>query len=77
VCISFSLEPTGYSLSLVPGLSGANREVKKAVEAYWAGKITADQLTQAAAEVKKSNWTSLKAKGVDHIPRLVVLFFRH
>ncbi|KAH9966071.1 cobalamin-independent methionine synthase [Russula dissimulans] len=47
---------------------GANREVKKAVEAYWAGKITADQLTQAAAEVKKSNWTSLKAKGVDHIP---------
>ncbi|KAI9466893.1 cobalamin-independent methionine synthase [Lactarius psammicola] len=47
---------------------GANREVKKAVEAYWAGKITADQLTQAAADVKKSNWTSLKAKGVDYVP---------
>ncbi|KAH9179832.1 cobalamin-independent methionine synthase [Lactarius sanguifluus] len=47
---------------------GANREVKKAVEAYWAGKITADQLTQAAAEVKKTNWTSLKAKGVDYVP---------
>jgi hypothetical protein len=49
---------------------GANREVKKAVEAYWAGTITADQLTQVAADVKKSNWTSLKAKGVDHVPRL-------
>ncbi|KAI0268389.1 cobalamin-independent methionine synthase [Gloeopeniophorella convolvens] len=47
---------------------GANREVKKAVEAYWAGKITADQLTQAAADVKKSNWTSVKAKGVDYVP---------
>ncbi|KAI9512232.1 cobalamin-independent methionine synthase [Russula earlei] len=47
---------------------GANREVKKAVEAYWAGKITADQLTQVAADVKKSNWTSLKARGVDYIP---------
>ena len=49
---------------------GANREVKKAVEAYWSGTITADQLTQVAADVKKSNWTSLKAKGVDYVPRL-------
>ncbi|KAI0053006.1 cobalamin-independent methionine synthase [Auriscalpium vulgare] len=47
---------------------GADREVKKAVEAYWAGKISADQLTEAAAGVKKTNWTSLKAKGVDYIP---------
>ena len=51
-------------------MTGANREVKKAVEAYWAGTITADQLTQAAADVKKSNWTSVKNKGVDYIPRL-------
>ncbi|KAI0320668.1 cobalamin-independent methionine synthase [Amylostereum chailletii] len=47
---------------------GANREVKKAVEAYWAGKITADQLTQAAEDVKKSKWTTVKAKGVDFVP---------
>ena len=51
--------------------TGANREVKKAVEAYWAGKISADQLTQAAADVKKTNWQSVKAKGVDFVPRLV------
>jgi 5-methyltetrahydropteroyltriglutamate--homocysteine methyltransferase len=48
--------------------------VKKAVEAYWAGTITADQLTQVAADVKKSNWTSVKAKGVDYVPRLFRLF---
>ncbi|KAK0468222.1 cobalamin-independent synthase [Desarmillaria tabescens] len=47
---------------------GANREVKKAVEAYWAGKITADDLTKAAADVKKTSWTSVKAKGVDFVP---------
>ncbi|KAL5488076.1 MET6 [Sanghuangporus weigelae] len=47
---------------------GANREVKKAVEAYWAGKISADDLTKAASEVKKYNWTNLKARGVDLVP---------
>ncbi|KAG2156154.1 cobalamin-independent synthase [Suillus clintonianus] len=47
---------------------GANREVKKAVEAYWAGKISAEDLTKAAADVKKSSWTSLKERGVDLIP---------
>ena len=48
---------------------GANREVKKAVEAYWAGKISADDLTKAAAGVKKASWTSVKSRGVDYIPR--------
>ncbi|KAJ7682134.1 hypothetical protein DFH06DRAFT_1388463 [Mycena polygramma] len=47
---------------------GANREVKKAVEAYWAGKISAEDLTKAAADVKKTSWTSLKERGVDFIP---------
>ncbi|KAF8812550.1 cobalamin-independent methionine synthase [Phlegmacium glaucopus] len=47
---------------------GANREVKKAVEAYWAGKISADELTKAAAEVKNASWTSVKSKGVDFVP---------
>ena len=48
---------------------GANREIKKAVEAYWGGKLSADELTKVAAEVKKTNWTSLKERGVDVIPR--------
>ncbi len=48
---------------------GANREVKKAVEAYWGGKLSADELTKAAADVKKASWTSLKERGVNLIPR--------
>ncbi|KAG6873735.1 hypothetical protein C0995_011554 [Termitomyces sp. Mi166 len=47
---------------------GANREVKKAVEAYWAGKLSAEDLNKAAAEVKKASWTTVKAQGVDFIP---------
>ncbi|KAI0347233.1 cobalamin-independent methionine synthase [Trametopsis cervina] len=47
---------------------GANREIKKAVEAYWAGKLSADELTKVAAEVRKTSWTDLKERGVDLIP---------
>ncbi|KAG8697823.1 methionine-synthesizing 5- methyltetrahydropteroyltriglutamate--homocysteine methyltransferase, partial [Ceratobasidium sp. 395] len=47
---------------------GANREVKKAVEAYWAGKISADDLQKAAAETRKASWTSVKEHGVTYVP---------
>ena len=43
--------------------------MKKAVEAYWAGKISADELVKAAADVRKTSWTSLKERGVALIPR--------
>ena len=57
-------------LDLSPSiLTGTNREVKKAVEAYWAGKLSADELTNAAADVRKGNWQALKGKGVDFVPR--------
>jgi hypothetical protein len=62
---NFGLLLTFTTLSFL----GANREVKKAVEAYWAGKISADELTKATAEVKKTSWTSVKAHGVDFVPR--------
>lgn len=58
-----------YTLAHI--MTGANREVKKAVEAYWAGKLSADELTKAAADVKKASWTSLKDRGVNLIPRYV------
>ncbi|KAF9247309.1 cobalamin-independent synthase [Melanogaster broomeanus] len=47
---------------------GANREVKKAVEAYWGGKLSADDLAKAAADVRKTSWTSIKERNVDLIP---------
>ncbi|KAN0097502.1 Cobalamin-independent synthase, Catalytic domain containing protein [Tylopilus felleus] len=47
---------------------GAHREVKKAVEGYWAGKISAADLQKAAADVRKTSWSSLKERNVDLIP---------
>ncbi|KAF8845846.1 cobalamin-independent methionine synthase [Paxillus ammoniavirescens] len=46
---------------------GANREVKKAVEAYWSGKLSAEDLGKAAADVRKTSWTNLKERNVDLI----------
>ena len=47
---------------------GANRELKKAEEAYWAGKITRQELLDAAALIRKGNWLLQKESGIDLIP---------
>lgn len=47
---------------------GANRELKKAEEAYWAGKATKEELLKTAAEIRKSNWLLQKEAGIDLIP---------
>lgn len=52
-------------------ISGPKREIKFAVESYWAGKSSAEDLQKVAAEIRKQSWTSVKAKGVDFIPRSV------
>ena len=47
---------------------GANRELKWAVEAYWAGKIDAQELQQRAAAVRRSHWDLQRKAGITHIP---------
>ncbi|KAG8960597.1 methionine-synthesizing 5- methyltetrahydropteroyltriglutamate--homocysteine methyltransferase [Tulasnella sp. 419] len=47
---------------------GPKREVKFAVESYWAGKSSEEDLQKVAAEIRKGSWTSIKSKGVDYIP---------
>ncbi|WVO14874.1 5-methyltetrahydropteroyltriglutamate-homocysteine S-methyltransferase [Cryptococcus depauperatus] len=47
---------------------GVNRAVKKAIEAYWAGKITAEQLQETAKAVRKERWEAMKQAGVEIIP---------
>ncbi len=47
---------------------GKQRELKKACEAYWAGKINREQLEATARELRKENWTLLKEVGIDLIP---------
>ena len=47
---------------------GKKRELKKACEAYWAGKINRDELENTAKELRKENWNLLQKAGIDLIP---------
>ena len=46
---------------------GEHRELKKAVENYWAGKSSLHDLESAAYEIRKKNWLKQKAEGIDFI----------
>ncbi|MCL0051829.1 5-methyltetrahydropteroyltriglutamate--homocysteine S-methyltransferase [Thermodesulfovibrionales bacterium] len=46
---------------------GEHRELKKALEQYWSGKISAEELHKAAAELRKRHWLLQKEKGVEYI----------
>ncbi|KAG8918662.1 methionine-synthesizing 5- methyltetrahydropteroyltriglutamate--homocysteine methyltransferase, partial [Tulasnella sp. 417] len=50
---------------------GPKREIKFAVESYWANKSSAEDLQKVAAEIRKQSWTNVKSKGVDYVPRQV------
>jgi 5-methyltetrahydropteroyltriglutamate--homocysteine methyltransferase len=56
---------------------GPKRELKKAVEAYWADKISADELQKVAKEIRLQNWQTIKAAGVDSIPSNDFAFYDH
>ncbi|HSS02969.1 MAG TPA: 5-methyltetrahydropteroyltriglutamate--homocysteine S-methyltransferase [Kofleriaceae bacterium] len=47
---------------------GRDRELKKAVEAYWAGKSTEAELQRTARELRRTHWAAMKDAGLDHIP---------
>lgn len=46
---------------------GPNRELKKATEAYWNGKISVDELFKVGKEIRAANWKLQKSAGVDII----------
>ncbi|MFV8341845.1 5-methyltetrahydropteroyltriglutamate--homocysteine S-methyltransferase [Flavobacterium sp. XS2P39] len=47
---------------------GSNRELKKACESYWAGKISVDELLATGANIRKKNWQLQADAGIDLIP---------
>ncbi|EAQ78588.1 5-methyltetrahydropteroyltriglutamate--homocysteine S-methyltransferase [Blastopirellula marina] len=47
---------------------GKNRELKRAVESYWAGAASAEQLQQVAAELRAEHWRLQQAAGIESIP---------
>ena len=47
---------------------GLKRELKFALESYWAGKTDQAALLQTARDLRAANWARQKARGVDIIP---------
>jgi 5-methyltetrahydropteroyltriglutamate--homocysteine methyltransferase len=47
---------------------GAKRELKFALESYWAGKSSADDLLATARDLRAKNWALQKDKGIATIP---------
>ena len=47
---------------------GNHRELKKACEQYWAGRITAAALHETAAQIRRQNWQLQHQLGIDMIP---------
>src|SRR4051812_41866495 len=47
---------------------GAKRELKKALESFWSGKTSEQELHSSSAALRKANWLAQQAAGLDLIP---------
>jgi 5-methyltetrahydropteroyltriglutamate--homocysteine methyltransferase len=56
---------------------GIKRELKKACEQYWSGKISQEELQQAARVIRAENWQLQKEAGIDLIPVNDFSFYDH
>ncbi|MBX7466349.1 5-methyltetrahydropteroyltriglutamate--homocysteine S-methyltransferase [Streptomyces sp. MAG02] len=56
---------------------GQNRELKKAVEGYWKGRVTADALRSTGAELRRSNWRQLADAGIHEVPTGDFSYYDH
>ncbi|WP_411146078.1 5-methyltetrahydropteroyltriglutamate--homocysteine S-methyltransferase [Streptomyces sp. x-80] len=56
---------------------GQNRELKKAIEGYWKGRVTADALKATAAELRGANWRQLAGAGVHEVPTGDFSYYDH
>ncbi|MEU3980689.1 5-methyltetrahydropteroyltriglutamate--homocysteine S-methyltransferase [Streptomyces sp. NPDC026672] len=56
---------------------GPDRELKKAVEGYWKGLVTAEALKTVAAELRRTNWQELAAAGIHEVPTGDFSYYDH
>jgi 5-methyltetrahydropteroyltriglutamate--homocysteine methyltransferase len=69
--------PFGQSTVLGYPRIGANRELKRAVEAYWAGRIDAAALERVAATLRAEVWQGLRNARLDAIPSNTFSYYDH
>ncbi len=67
------------ALATIPGYPriGRRREMKRALEGYWSGKLTESHLRAAAAAVRQAGWDAQRAAGLDLLPVNDFSFYDH
>ncbi|RXS68804.1 5-methyltetrahydropteroyltriglutamate--homocysteine S-methyltransferase [Streptomyces sp. TM32] len=56
---------------------GPHRELKKAVEGYWKGRVSADALGKTAAALRRDTWQQLAEAGVHEVPTGDFSYYDH
>ncbi|MFF7381364.1 5-methyltetrahydropteroyltriglutamate--homocysteine S-methyltransferase [Streptomyces griseoluteus] len=56
---------------------GQDRELKRAIEGYWKGRVTADALRSTAAGLRRANWQALAEAGIDEVPTGDFSYYDH
>ncbi|MFD4558396.1 5-methyltetrahydropteroyltriglutamate--homocysteine S-methyltransferase [Streptomyces sp. NPDC058469] len=56
---------------------GRGRELKKAIEGYWKGRVDADALRTTAAELRRTNWQQLAEAGIHEVPTGDFSYYDH
>jgi 5-methyltetrahydropteroyltriglutamate--homocysteine methyltransferase len=56
---------------------GPNRELKWALESYWAGRSTLQELEAVGHKIRQDNWETLHKAGIDFIPSNDFSFYDH
>ncbi|MFD0295398.1 5-methyltetrahydropteroyltriglutamate--homocysteine S-methyltransferase [Streptomyces sp. NPDC127118] len=56
---------------------GGDRELKKAVEGYWKGRVTAAALRETAEELRRANWQRLAEDGIHEVPTGDFSYYDH
>ncbi|MFG2140992.1 5-methyltetrahydropteroyltriglutamate--homocysteine S-methyltransferase [Streptomyces sp. NPDC048650] len=56
---------------------GQHRELKKAIEGYWKGKVTAEALKETARTLRHSHWQELADAGIHEVPTGDFSYYDH
>jgi 5-methyltetrahydropteroyltriglutamate--homocysteine methyltransferase len=56
---------------------GRNRELKRALEGYWAGKIDRAALEAVGRDLRSTHWERQHRAGIDHIPSNDFSYYDH
>lgn len=56
---------------------GPRRELKRALESYWHGNSSRDELLAVGTEIQESTWLELSATGLDQVPGNTFSYYDH